>query len=339
VPELRKDPVLGRWVIISTDRARRPREIKDGAPASGAKGCPFCAGRERLTPPETLAFRPPGGRANGPGWEVRVVPNKFPALRVEGELEKQGCGIYDRMNGIGAHEVIIETPEHSRRIEEQSRDSVAKVFEACKLRIADLSRDMRFKYILVFRNEGVDAGSSLSHPHSQLIATSVTPKRVKEELNGARAYFDYKDRCIFCDIIRQELSDRVRIVYENAHFVSFCPFASRFPFEIWLLPKRHQADYATIAADELGSLADAMLVTLGKLAGALNRPQYNYVLHTSPVRWPRKDYWKTIEFDYHWHIEIMPRLTQIAGFEWGTGFYINPTPPEDAAGCLREVDH
>ena len=338
MPELRKDPILGRWVIISTDRAQRPGQIETCPEETNGKGCPFCAGRENLTPPEIFAWRPANTRPNTPGWEVRVVPNKYPALRVEGELDKHGCGIYDRMNGIGAHEVIIETPDHAKRLEEQPQESVAKVFEAYKLRIADLSRDMRIKYILVFRNEGRAAGASLAHPHSQLIATPVTPKRVKEELNGSAAYFQYKDRCIYCDILRQEIAERIRVVYENELFVSFCPFASRFPFELWVLPKKHHADYGSISTDETRVLADMMIVTLGKLAKALNRPQYNFVLHTSPVRWPRKDYWRTIEFDYHWHIEIMPRLTQIAGFEWGTGFYINPTSPEDAAKYLQEVE-
>jgi UDPglucose--hexose-1-phosphate uridylyltransferase len=338
VPELRKDPILGRWVIISTERAQRAREAPRCLEENNQKGCPFCAGRENLTSPEIAAWRPPKSRPNTPGWEVRVVPNKYPALRVEGNLDKQGQGIYDRMNGIGAHEVIIETPDHSARLDEQPRESVAKVFEAYKLRINDLSRDTRMKYILVFRNEGRAAGASLTHPHSQLIATPVTPKRVKEELNGAAAYYRYKDRCIFCDIIRQETADRVRVVYENDRFLSFCPFASRFPFEVWVLPKRHDADYGGISKEELSSLADMMIVTLRKLAKALSRPQYNYVLHTSPVRWPRKDYWKTIEQDYHWHIEIMPHLTQIAGFEWGTGFFINPTPPEEAAKYLQEVE-
>jgi UDPglucose--hexose-1-phosphate uridylyltransferase len=184
----------------------------------------------------------------------------------------------------------------------------------------------------------MSAGATLPHPHSQLIATPVTPKRVKEELNGSAAYFHYKDRCILCDIIRQELEERARIVYENELFISFCPFASRFPFELWVLPKKHHADYQSISRDETRVLADMMIATLGKLSKALNRPQYNFVLHTSPVRWPRKDYWRTIEFDYHWHIEIMPRLMQIAGFEWGTGFYINPTSPEDAAKYLQEVE-
>ncbi|MCX6355262.1 MAG: galactose-1-phosphate uridylyltransferase [Candidatus Aureabacteria bacterium] len=338
MPELRKDPILGRWVIISTERAQRPKDFFTSPEKSDAKNCPFCGGREGMTPPEIFAVRSNGSRPNSPGWEVRVVPNKFPALRIEGDLDKQGRGVYDRMNGIGAHEVIIETPDHTTCIEMQSRESVAQILEVYKLRLLDLSRDMRFKYILIFRNEGRAAGASLSHPHSQLIATPVTPKRVKEELTGAMEYFNYKDRCIYCDILRQEMEEHTRIVYENEQFVSFCPFASRFPFEIWVLPKKHHVDFHNFPSNEFPILADMMIVTLRKLGKALGHPQYNYILHTGPLRRPRKGYWTTIEQDFHWHIEIMPRLTQIAGFEWGTGFYINPTAPEEAAKYLRQVD-
>ncbi|MDD5557870.1 MAG: DUF4921 family protein [bacterium] len=338
MPELRKDPILGRWVIISEDRAQRPREFYTTPDKPDPKGCPFCEGKERLTPPEIFAFRGRESRPNAEGWDVRVVPNKFPALRVEGDMGKSGRGVYDRMNGIGAHEVIIETPDHFRRMEMQDPDSLGKVFETYKLRLEDLARDRRFKYILIFRNEGRMAGAGLTHPHSQLIATPVTPKRVKEELTGAMEYFNYKDRCIFCDIVAQEIDERERLVHENELFVSFCPYASRFPFEIWVLPKRHHVDYHSLRHEEMPLLADMMIVTLGKLTKALHNPQYNFILHTGPVRWPRKGYWTTIESDFHWHIEIMPRLTQIAGFEWGTGFYINPTPPEEAARYLQEVE-
>ena len=338
MPELRKDPILGRWVIISTERAQRPRDFYTCPDKPDPKGCPFCEGREDMTPPEIFAFRSPQSRPHSPGWEVRVIPNKYPALRIEGEMGKEGRGVYDMMNGIGAHEVIIETPDHHKCLEMHTRESLAKILEAYKLRIMDLTQDRRFKYILIFRNEGKAAGASLSHPHSHLIATPVTPKRVKEELVGALDYYNYKDRCIFCDILKQEIDEHERIVYENELFVAFCPFASRFPFEIWILPKAHNADYQNLSPGEMRVLADMLIVTLGKLAKALSHPQYNYILHTAPIRWPRKDYWRTIEFDFHWHIEIMPRLTQLAGFEWGTGFFINPTAPEEAAKYLREID-
>jgi UDPglucose--hexose-1-phosphate uridylyltransferase len=219
-----------------------------------------------------------------------------------------------------------------------SRESLSKVFQAYKDRLVDLNRDSRLKYILIFKNEGRQAGASLSHPHSQLIATPITPKRVKEELIGAKDYFNYKDRCVFCDIIREEISQEIRVIYENRSFVSFCPFASRFPFEIWVMPKRHSPDFYSIDHEELLLLSDAVIGVMQKLAIALNNPQYNFVLHTGPVRWARMGYWVTLDVDYHWHIEIMPKLTHVAGFEWGTGFYINPTIPEEAAKFLREVE-
>ncbi len=338
MPELRKDPIVNRWVIIATERAKRPTDF--ATPENGQespRGCPFCPGNESKTPPEIYAVRSDSSRPDTEGWTVRVVPNKFPALRIEGDMEKFGVGIYDRMNGIGAHEVIIETTDHFEKIEMQSVDSLFEVYKTYKQRLADLKKDERFRYILIFKNEGITAGATLLHPHSQLIATPVTPKRIREELMGAQAYFEYKDRCIFCDIIREEIRQKDRIVYENNSFISFCPFAARFPFEVWTLPKRHHPDYDSMGRDEIFAFADAMKVTLAKLTKALNGPHYNYMLHTGPVRWRRRGYWATIEHDFHWHIEIIPRLTNTAGFEWGTGFYINPTIPEDAAKFLQET--
>ena len=338
MPELRKDPVIGRWVIIATERGKRPSDFFVDSESSDKKGCPFCEGSEDKTPNEIYALRGTPSHPNGPGWEVRVVPNKFPALRIEGELDKAGVGMYDRMNGIGAHEVIIEMPAHAKKLESLAIESMGHVLEAYKIRMLDLMNDQRFRYIIVFKNEGLAAGATLSHSHSQLIATPVTPKRVKEELEGAKEYFQYKDRCVYCDIIREELKQKVRLVYENKDFVSFCPFASRFPFELCILPKRHHPDYHTIQPNEVLSLADMIKVTLNKLAKALNKPQYNYIVHTGPVRRARQGYWTTIDQDYHWHIEIMPRLTKVAGFEWGTGFYINPTIPEEAAKFLEATE-
>lgn len=338
MPELRKDPIIGRWVIIATERGKRPSDFSVEPDNIDRKGCPFCEGAEDKTPPEIFALRDPQSQANKPGWELRVVPNKFPALRIEGELEKVGVGMYDRMNGIGAHEVIIETPTHGKKLESLSNDAVGKVLESYKVRMLDLMNDQRFRYIIVFKNEGLAAGASLTHSHSQLIATPVTPKRVKEELDGARAYFQYKDRCVYCDVMREEMQQKSRVVYSNKDFLVFCPFASRFPFEVCILPRRHDPDYHNIQPNEIAALADALKVTLNKLSKALNKPQYNYIVHTGPVRRARTGYWTTIDHDFHWHIEIMPRLTKVAGFEWGTGFYINPTIPEEAAKFLHETE-
>lgn len=335
--ELRKDPVTGRWVIISTARGKRPSDfIPDTKEAGDSANCPFCYGNENKTPPEIFAIRKNHGSPNTQGWSVRVIPNKYPALGIDEPLSKKGQGIYDLMTGFGAHEIVIDTPQHQKTLQDLSTEEIKEILSICQDRVEDLHRDIRFRYVLVFKNEGPQAGATLSHSHSQIIATPVTPKRVKEELQGAETYFRAKERCLFCDMIAQEKDAGTRIVYENDYYISFCPFASRFPFELCLLPKYHQMDFFGSRAHSY-EMADALRMTLKKLAIALNKPQYNYIIHTSPNRFNRRGYWQTIAEDFHWHFEIMPRLTKVAGFEWGTGFYINPTPPEDAAKYLREV--
>jgi UDPglucose--hexose-1-phosphate uridylyltransferase len=331
VPELRKDPVVGRWVIIATDRAKRPTDfVRERVEIRGSSFCPFCYGNESKTPPEILAYRSDRGPRDTPGWSLRVVPNKFPALGIEGTLNRQGEGLYDKMNGIGAHEVIIETPNHQETMATLPVSQVESVLWAYRDRILDLKKDRRFKYMLIFKNYGEAAGASLEHTHSQLIALPVIPKRVLEEVEETRHYYDYKERCLFCDIIRQEISSSVRLVAENEEFVALSPFAPRFPFEMWILPRVHQSAFEESSRREFEQLAALLKDMLGRLEVVLDHPAYNYVIHTSPVPETLNDY-------YHWHIEIMPKLTKLAGFEWGTGFYINPTPPEEAAKFLREA--
>jgi UDPglucose--hexose-1-phosphate uridylyltransferase len=331
LPELRKDAVTGRWVIIATDRAKRPNDfIREKVQIRGSGFCPFCPGNESKTPPEILAYRPDGSARNAPGWTLRVVPNKFPALGIEGTLNRQGDGMYDKMNGIGAHEVIIETPRHDLTLATLPPHQVEDVLWSYRDRIIDLKKDRRFKYILIFKNHGDAAGASLEHPHSQLIALPVIPKWVQEELGGAREHYDFKERCIFCDIIRQEQESKVRLISENDGFVAVAPFAARFPFEIWILPKTHQCAFEESQKREFELLAPMLKDLLSRLDRALDFPAYNYIVHTSPIGEEAQDY-------YHWHIEIIPKLTKMAGFEWGTGFYINPTPPEESAKFLRDV--
>ena len=335
--ELRKDPVTGRWVIISTSRGKRPNDFVPDVKDSGdPSNCPFCYGNEQKTPPEILAIRKDHSAPNTPGWSARVIPNKYPALGIDEPLSKRGLGLYDMMSGFGAHEVVIETPDHHKTLHELSTEEIRQALTLCQDRVEDLHRDVRFRYVLVFKNEGPQAGATLSHSHSQIIATPVTPIRVKEKLAGAEAYYRHKERCIFCDMIQQEKDSGSRIVYENDYYISFCPFASRFPFELRLLPKYHQMDFSASRA-HVQDMANALKITFSKLAIAMNKPQYNYIIHTAPNRFNRRGYWQTIAEDFHWHFEIMPRLTKVAGFEWGTGFYINPTPPEDAAKYLREI--
>ena len=340
MPELRRDPVIGRWVIIATERAKRPMDFATPHDESiPPEHCPFCEGREAQTPKEIVAVRKDGTRPNQPGWRVRVVPSIKPVLRIEGDLQRRAKGMYDLMNGIGAHEVIIETPEHIHNVADLPEEQIRTALETSVARIADLEGDPRFRYVLWFKNYGATAGAGrIQHARSQLIATPVTPKRVKEELAGTRRYFEDKERCLLCDLLQQELEDGARIVFDSERIVVLCPFASRFPFELWFLPKRHSADFATMRPEELQDLALVFKQVLSRLKGVLKDPPYNYLLHTAPFRkhHEKAGHWKTIEEDFHWHIELIPRLTRVAGFEWGSGFYINPTPPEEAAKYLRE---
>jgi len=330
MPELRKDPVTSRWVIISTERGKRPSDFGAEPERKRTGFCPFCAGNEDKTPPEVLAYRVNGGQTNGPGWHVRVVPNKFPALQIEGDLNRQGDGMYDKMTGIGAHEVVIETPEHGDTLASMSQRGVEDILWAFRDRILDLKKDQRFRYILVFKNHGEAAGASLEHPHSQLIATPIIPKRVQEELQGAKEYYNYKERCVFCDIVRQEVNQGVRLVSENEDFVAIAPFAARFPFETWILPKAHDPFFEDAQKHEYVSLSKILRELLLRQEKVLTNPPYNLMIHNSGLR-------ETDGRHYHWHIEVLPKLTRVAGFEWGSGFYINPTPPEEAAKFLREA--
>ncbi|MCK4538553.1 MAG: galactose-1-phosphate uridylyltransferase [Candidatus Krumholzibacteria bacterium] len=331
MPELRKSPIMERWVIISTERGKRPDDFKrEKLPPKGGF-CPFCNGNEDKTPPEVLAYRDPKSLPDKEGWSVRVVPNKFPALQIEGDLDKRGDGIYDMMRGVGAHEVLIESPDHSKNLQYLSDSHVESIFWALRERCLDLKRDSRFRYILVFKNWGEEAGASLEHSHIQIIATPIIPKRAIEELTGAKFHYDLKERCIFCDILMQEIKEEKRIVYQNDHFIAIAPYAARFPFETWVLPLKHISAFEQTPTEWFPQLADIMKNVLLRLDIALDEPPFNFIIHTSPCNQPDLDY-------YHWHIEIMPKLTRVAGFEWGSGFYINPTPPEDAARILRDID-
>lgn len=330
MPELRKDPVLGRWIIISEDRGKRPTDfLVEESKASGGF-CPLCPGNERSTPPEVLVFgREIGTGSNTPDWQVRVVPNKYPALIIEGELDKRAEGLYDRMSGIGAHEVIIESPGHDDIFSKLPTGHLRLVFQAFRDRIKDLERDPRFRYVMVFKNSGHAAGASLEHPHSQLVALPILPRMIVSELAGALSYYKYKQRCIFCDIIRQEVEQDVRVVCQNDDFIAITPFAPRTPFEMSILPKHHMSSFSLESDYRLTKLAELFSESLRRLDGCIPNVPYNFVLHTQPLRTDDLEH-------FHYHFEIVPKLSSIAGFEWGSGFYINPMPPEIAASYLRE---
>lgn len=343
MPEWRKDPVAHRWTIFAPGRTGRPTALRmpqvEGYGGLEDGVCPFCPGQEEKTPPEVFAIRGEGGAPNGPGWEVRVVPNRFPAVHFEGEPAATARGMYHTMAGVGAHEVIMETPDHHRDTDQQTPEALALVFAAYQSRLLKLNGDGRFRHIMIFKNAGALAGASLGHPHSQLLATPVMPLLVRQELRGARDYFAREAQCVFCDMLRQDTAHRDRVVFENDACVAVCPFAARFPFEVRIFPKQHRADFHAATPEEHRGLAEALIAVMRMLAGSLERPHYNWVLHTAPVRVPHPGHWQTIDRDYHWHLEIIPKLGVVAGFEWGSGCYINPTLPEDAAAILRDAAH
>ncbi len=331
MPDLRKDPIVGRWVIVAKSRAKRPHNFESTPKIHPGAFCPFCEGHEDQTPGEIIAYRPAGSQPNREGWRVRVVPNKFPALEIEGELNKRGEGIYDMMRGVGAHEVIIESPRHLLSTADLSEENLREVFWVYRDRMVDLKKDRRLIYGMIFKNVGAAAGATLEHTHSQLIVTPIVPINVWEEMTGSLEFYNYRGRCVYCDMIQQELATEKRIVLDTPGFVAFCPFASRFPFETWVLPKIHSSHYENIQKNGVEELARVMKRVVANIETALDRPSYNYIIHTGPFDSQELAH-------YHWHIEIIPRLTKTAGFEWGSGFYINPVPPEEAAAFLRDVE-
>ncbi len=340
--ELRHDPIQRRWVIISSERKKRPSDFKPEmhSPAAGGS-CPFDEGNEGMTPPEVFALRAEGTRPNGPGWLVRVVPNRFPALAADGDLGRREVGLYHVMDGVGAHEVIIETPVHGVHLADMSAEHLAEVLSVYQARLVELFKDRRFRYALIFKNHGRVAGASLTHSHTQLIATPITPRTVAMELLSALEHYRAKGRCLFCDIMRDELASGERVVAADSGYLAIAPFASRFPFELFIAPRVHSHSFAALSRPELTALASFLRDIIGRVRNALDDPPYNFVFHIEPnvgAEPHRPGYWETLRSDFHWHIEIIPRLTRIAGFEWGTGFYINPVPPEEAARVLRERD-
>ena len=337
--ELRKDPITGRWIIIKADEGNHQLNLTPVDHDGDEENCPFCGGREDQTSEEICALRPKDSKPNEPGWYVRCIPNINPVLSINHDLGRRGVGLFDVMNNVGVHEVVIESPCHKKDYHNYEPAQMKRILMAYQQRIVELKKNQHLKYVLVFKNHGKRAGSlHISHPHSQVIATPVVPIRLKMELVGTRKYFQMKERCIFCDVIRQELKDDVRVIEQNDSFLTLVPFASRFPYECAILPKRHMACYEDIEEKELDDLSSIFQRTFRRLHQVLHDPAYNCVLHDAPNPVPKKGAWKTIQKDYHWHFEIIPRTMRTAGFEWGTGFHINPVAPEKAAQDLKSID-
>lgn len=325
--ELRREPILQRWVVITHRRWEDLERVLRQQSDQVGGVCPFCPGNEHETRPEIFAIRAPASSPNRDGWLVRVVPNKYPALQIEGEIERAGEGVFDRASGIGAHEIVIETPAHSADWGALAIEEVAGIFRAYRERSRDLRRDGRIRQVLIARNYGPGL-ALLPHPHSHVLGLPVVPKRIEDEIRGILDYYGRKERCGYCDIIRQEVSGGDRVIQETETFIALAAFAARFPFETWILPKAHYHDFGTVEDDRLLELAGLARTIAGALLRLSPSHAYSVVLHTSPFH-------QFTEPRYHWHLEMRVRLALGGGFEWGTGFFVNPLAPEEAARLLR----
>ena len=329
--EIRHDPITNRAVIIAEGRAARPSDFVMPRPVEDTSndGCPFCVGNEDQTPGEIDAFRDEGTKPDRPGWHVRVVPNKYPAVLRTISPEPSGDRLLSSIGGFGSHEVIIDTTEHLASISQLSIGQYTDVLRMYRRRLLDLSQDERLAYGLIFKNVGPAAGASLTHCHSQLIATPLIPSVIAEEIDGAAKYHVRTGRCVWCGLIERARDDG-RVVIETDHFVALCPYAPRFPLETHVLPTFHVRQFEETAEALLAELSEVMVCLIRKIETTLGLSAYNYLIHTAPFDFAEAR-------QYHWHVEVIPRTTSVAGFEWGTGYYINPVPPELAAERLREV--
>jgi UDPglucose--hexose-1-phosphate uridylyltransferase len=329
-PRLRKDPMTQRWVVISPDRADLPAAHLPPRPIGLApEACPFCPGNEARTGREIHAEREPGSSPNGPGWWVRVVADQYPIFRIEGGLEKNAEGMYDSMNAIGAHEVLIETPTHALHWADFEVAQLERVLRVSRQRSLDLRNDPRFRHVVWVKNYGL-SGSVFQHPHSHVMATAFVPRVIEDELKGFSDYFRWKERCVLCDILKQERRDGRRVLLSQDGILSFAPFASRFPYECWIVPANHSHDFGGVTAATLRDLVLVLQRTLRALHRVLQDPPFTMVLHSSPLGEFARD-------DYHWHIEVVPHPPHLIGPELGTGILINPVPPERAAENLRRA--
>ncbi|MBS7622225.1 galactose-1-phosphate uridylyltransferase [Candidatus Bathyarchaeota archaeon] len=332
MPELRQDPTTNEWVIIARERAKRPydflldREVR--LLPDHVEDCPFCPGNERLTPPEISVYHRDSDRSN---WIIRIIPNMFPALTPKTTTEEKLVDSHFKARGgFGFHEVIIESPRHNETLSEMDELHVALLIQAYRDRYAVLSGDARVKMIIIFRNHGVTAGTSLEHPHSQIVASPVVSACAEKKSEIAGSYYNRTGRCLYCDINRWEIESGSRLVFGNDKFAVFNPFASRYPFEMWISPKNHQASFGNIEPADISELGKVLRESIRRMNSLLANPDYNYVFHTAPVEEENAKH-------LHWYVQIVPRIWTVAGFEIGSGIYINTIVPEDSAKFMREV--
>jgi UDPglucose--hexose-1-phosphate uridylyltransferase len=332
MPEFRRNPITGQWVILAANRGARPQEMVVEHIAADRTNCPFCEGREKTTPGEVLALRPPGSAADSPGWQVRVVPNKFPALDpVQSTwLADSQLSPVDVFPGDGLHEVIVEAPIHLNSVTQLNDLQFADVLGVYRQRLAALKESKTYRQTLLFKNAGPSAGATLSHIHSQLIATTAQPRAFADRSAQFRLHAENHGVCVGCKMVDEAIADATRLVAQSPNFAAFCPFASRFAYETWIMPRQHRSHFGETQPESLPELAALFREVLVKLERIVKLPAYNYIIHTAPFDTAAPDH-------YHWHIEILPRIANLAGFELGTGCFINTVPPEQAAAALREA--
>ncbi|TMF93173.1 MAG: galactose-1-phosphate uridylyltransferase [Chloroflexi bacterium] len=321
LPQLRQDLITGRWVAVATERARRPDSFTQAAKESVAAKdvCPFCPGHESMTPPEVLAYRAPGLPANAEGWSIRVVPNLYAAFRPEPDGQEHREGRFWQRDAIGACEVLISSPDHRAPTPKLPRRQVEQIVQSYFDRYQHHARNGALEHVLILYNHGRPAGASLEHPHSQLYAIGVQPPSLNDELEGARRFREEQGACVFCRTLDDEGRAGARIVFENAAFVVFAPYAARTPFETWIMPRRHSASFGDLdLSREKPAFAEALQLTLKALQDGLNDPPFNYFIHSAPFKADARD-------AYHWHLELIPKLSTAAGFELGTGIWIKST--------------
>jgi len=331
-PQWRRNPTTGQWVILAPARGARPILLDDDRnppDMSPLHSCPFCAGHEWNTPPELFAYREPDSLANGPGWHVRVVPNQFAVVQPEGELRVHGDGFFLFEDGVGQHELIIECPHHETNFARLPETQIVEVVQAWHTRLEYLSQIPHLRYGQLFKNQGRGAGASVGHCHSQLIATPLVPALLDLELHTADSFFKQHGTCLFCDLIAREHVEGSRVVLDTREYLVVTAFAGRQPFETWIVPKHHRSHFDRLEPASVADLGRVIAAVLKKLDAALNDPPFNLLIHTSPYHEPDLEH-------YHWHVEIIPRLTQAAGYEWATNLNINPVLPEDAAHILKD---
>lgn len=328
-PEFRRDPLTGRWVIVAPGRSGRPQDFDTTIRRVRQGPCPFCEGNEAETTPEVLARRRLGSTPNGPGWRVRVVSNKYPAVgQTEAVPENGSSWRSDSFPGLGIHEVIIETPRHVARMTELTQVELVEFLEVCRERLGQLAREPYVEYALIFKNVGPTAGASLEHSHSQLLAVPIVPPAVNSELEAARRHLRENGGCYYCQLLERETGEGRRIVFRRSGYTVFCPFASRFAYETWILPDAHTERFEESSPEALRQLATVLRETILRIETQLGQPGYNILFQSAPFR-------RKVPY-FHWRVEILPSVSRPAGFEWGTGIHINPVFPEEAAELLRD---